>query len=135
MSAIASITINDGAATPVAHTFNPITSVPPVYRENQASLPVVGQGVLRILSTADAGSGLSKVRLVLELPALETATAQNSAGYTAAPKVAYTHKVDATIFLPSRGTAQQRKDLRTLFMNALSNAQIVDAVDNLAAPY
>jgi len=135
MSAIAPIVINDGAATPVAHTFNPVTSVPPFYRESQAGLALVGQGRITVTSSQEAGNGMSKVRAVLELPALETVTAQNAQGYTAQPKVAYTHKVDATFFLPNRGTAQQRKDLRTLFSNLLSNAQIIDNIDNLAPPY
>lgn len=136
MSAIAPIVINDGAATPVAHTFNPFQSVPQAnYRENQTALALVGQGTISIVSSTDLGNGLSKVRVVLALPALEVIGAQNAQGYTASPKVAYTNKVDATFILPNRGTAQQRKDLRTLFSNLLANAQVVDVIENLAQPY
>ena len=135
MSAIGQISINDGASTPVTHVFHPISTFPPLYRENQSGLALVGQGVIQVQTTGDSGSGLNKVRVVLALPALETVSAQNAQGYTAAPKVAYTNKVDATFILPNRGTAQQRKDLRVLMMNALANAQIVDSIDNLAPPY
>lgn len=136
MSAIAPIVINDGAATPVAHTFNPFQSVPQAnYRENQTGLALVGQGSIAIISSTDLGNGLSKVRVVLSLPALETITAQNAQGYTAAPKVAYTNKCDATFILPNRGTAGQRKDLRVLFGNLLANAQVIDVIENLAQPY
>lgn len=78
---------------------------------------------------------MNRVRVVLALPALETVTAQNSAGYTAAPKVAYTNQVSVDFILPNRGTAQQRKDLRVLLSNLLANAQIVDMVENLNRPY
>lgn len=136
MSAIAPITINDGAATPLAHTFNPFQSSPDArYREASTGVALIGQGQLWITVKGDAKSQLNKVTLTLDLPALETATAQNASGYTAGPKVAYDNKVVATFFLPSRGTMQQRKDLRVLFMNALANAQIVDSIDNLALPY
>jgi hypothetical protein len=134
MSAIAPITVNDGQATPAAHTFNPVTSAPPVYREAQAGLPINGQGLLNII-VSPAQKGLQKVRIVLSAPALETATAANAQGYTAAPKVAYTNKVDATFILPERGTSAQRKDLRKLFLNLLDNAQVVDTIDNLQQPY
>lgn len=135
MSAIQPIVINDGAATPVAHTFTPVTSVPPFYRESQSALALVGQGTIELTSKAESGNGMTKVRLVLALPALEAITGSNGAGYTAQPKVAYTNKVDATFFLPNRGSMQQRKDLRVLLMNALANAQVIDAIDNVSQPY
>lgn len=137
MSAIAAIVINDGQATPVAHTFNPVTAAPDqFYRESQSGLALIGQGRItiseKLSTTAD---GLSKVRVKLELPALETITAQNSQGYTAAPKVGYTNTVSVDFFLPNRGTAAQRKDLRVLIGNLLANAQVVDLIENLNTPY
>lgn len=137
MSAIAAIVINDGQATPVAHTFNPVQSTPDqLYREALSALPLIGQGRVSIAEKFNqSADGISKVRTKLELPALETITAQNSQGYTAAPRVAFTHTVVTDYFLPNRGTAAQRKDLRVLNINLQGNAQVVDLVDNLAVPY
>ncbi len=137
MSAIAAIVINDGQATPVAHTFNPIVSGPDqLYRESQSGLALVGQGrVTMSEKLIPNGDGVNRVTLRLELPALETVTAQNAQGYTAAPKVAYTNTVIVQFLLPGRGTAAQRKDLRVLTANLLANAQVVDLVENLATPY
>lgn len=136
MSAIANIAILDGQGTPATHTFYPVQSDPQAnYRENIASLALVGQGTVAISMLSRASDSLQKVRVVLELPALETVTAQNSAGYTASPKVAYSNKVTMDLFLPARGTAAQRKDLRVLASNLLLNAQVVDAIDNLNRPY
>lgn len=136
MSAVSSITIHDGKETPVDHTFYPIqTGELTQFRENLSTIPIIGQGVVSIFTKLDSKSGLNKIRVVLELPALETATGQNAAGYTAAPKVGYLNKVSAEFFLPSRGTAAQRKDLRVLLSNLLTDAVVVDSIDNLNMAY
>jgi len=133
MSAIASIAILDGQGTPVTHTMYPLRSGDKsTWRENQAGLALIGQGVVDM--TVKQGP-LNKVRLLLELPALETATGANSAGYTAAPKVAYSNKAIVELFLPSRATAAQRKDLRVLLSNLLLNATVIDSIENLNVPY
>lgn len=134
MAAISTIVINDGKATPVAHTFNPVQSAPDaVYREGLSSLPLIGQGVID-LRTRTQGE-LNRVKVTLKLPVLETATGANAQGYTAAPKVAYHSTANVEFILPSRGTAEQRKDLRVMLANLLLNAQLVDNVDNLNIPF
>lgn len=136
MAQIASITINDGATTPLAHLFQPLASRPDaVYREAIASLPLAGQGVIELVNRSTAAATLQRVRVKLALPALETASGNNAEGYTAAPKVAYTNSAVLDFILPARGTVQQRKDLRVMFSNLLLNAQVVDLVDNLNTPY
>lgn len=137
MSAIAAIVINDGQATPVAHTFNPVASSPDaLYREAQSGLALIGQGRIGTSTKLTKnGDGVNRVTVKLELPALETITAQNAQGYTAAPKVAYTNTVIVSFLLPGRGTAAQRKDLRVLLGNLLANAQVIDLVENLNVQY
>jgi len=135
MAQIANIVVKDGAATPLDHTFIPTATAPKaMYREGISNLPLVGQGQVMI-GSAVPGAALQRVKMTLALPALETVTGQNADGYTAAPRVAYTNTVQVEFLLPSRGTAQQRKDLRVMLSNLLMNGQVVDAVDNLNAPY
>lgn len=135
MSAIAAITIADGKATPLNHVYNPILSgLISQYRTADSSLPLVGQEVISIRQKA-VNPQVQSVTVALDLPALETATGANSSGYTASPKVAYTNRVTCTFMLPNRGTAAQRTDLRTLLKNLLSNAQVVDFIDNLQPAY
>lgn len=135
MSAIATITIADGKGTPENHVYNPIESGPQsMYRTAVSTLPLIGQEVLKV-HTKKVSPQVQSVTLMIDLPALETATDANSSGYTAAPKVAYTNRVTCTFMLPVRGTAAQRIDLRTLLKNALANAQVIDAVDNMTPAY
>lgn len=136
MSAIANIAIQDGQETPATHTFYPITSGSnSSWRENQVSLPLVGQGTIVQTLKTDVKSGLNRVRLVLDVPALETATSANSQGYTAAPRIAYSNRVTVEFILPSRGTAAQRTDVRALLSNLLKDATVIDTIDNLNTPY
>jgi hypothetical protein len=137
MSAIAAITINDGQATPVAHTFNPIQTDPASYRENgSASTPVIGQPAIDInIKQASGSDAVNRAKVSLRFPVLETVSGESYAGYVAAPKVAYFLQANVEFLLPNRSTLAQRKDLRVLLMNALANAQIVSVVDSLEKPY
>ncbi len=135
MAAIAPIVINDGKATPVAHTLNPVSSVPnPLWRDSVGGLSQNGQVYTSVTRTS-SGKELDKVRIILGAPAMEVASGANAQGYTAAPKVAYEVKADLTIFLPSRALPAQNKDLRVMLANLLQNSQIVDVIDNGVQPY
>lgn len=135
MSDISTITIADGKGTPENHVFQPINSGnDSLFRTANATLPLIGQEVISA-KIKKINPQVSAVVVGIELPALETATSANSSGYTAAPKVAYVNRATLTFMLPVRGTAAQRTDLRTLVKNLLSNAQIIDFVDNLTPGY
>lgn len=127
MAVMASITINDGATTPVAHTFNPVSDSPPewadtdtakLYKHLQNRLTVSSKRVLN-------ANGVNRVKLALSLPT-------GGDGVTVpSNEVSRYSNVVVDFYLPAKGTKQERKDLRTLLLNALQNAQIIDVVDEL----
>ncbi len=137
MSAIANIVINDGQATPVAHTFTPITSSPDaVYHESGSSIPTIGENLITISKKiGQSADGLDKITMTLKLPVLETPSGGTPSGYTAPPAVAYFLQTQASFFLPKRSTPAQRKDLRVLLSNLLANTQVTDAIEKLETPY
>lgn len=137
MAGITNLVINDGASTPVVHTLNPITSgTNTFWRDSVANVPIVGQIGTRIMSKIDQGSGLNKVKIVIDVPSLEVITGTSTqSGYQAAPKVAYSNKVVVDFILPSRGTLQNRKDLLALLKNALADIQVEESITILAPPY
>lgn len=138
MPAIAAITINDGQATPVAHTFNPIETDLPKYRENgNSAVPVAGQSEI-LMSLREAQNnvdGINKAVISLKLPVLETVSGSTIGGYTPGPKVAYYMTAKLECLLPNRSTAAQRKDLRVMLANLLANAQLISMVESLEKPY
>lgn len=137
MSAIAPIIINDGQATPVAHTFNPTEAVPPTYRENgNSAVPAIGQAeIMASLRMAQGGNGINKAVITLKVPVLETISGSTVGGMTPAPEVAYYMTFKGEVLLPNRSTGAQRKDLRVLMKNLLDNAQIISLIDTLERPY
>ena len=137
MAQIATITINDGQTTPVAHAYNPVKSVPPTYRRNGvAGQAVIAQERLMIDTImASAVNGVNKVRLELVIPVVEVPAGGASSGYTAPPAIAHEMRVKVEFFFHNRSDSAGRKDLRVLLSNLLLNAQVVSAIDTLEQPY
>lgn len=135
MASIANIVVNDSAATPVAHTYVPISTSPALWRETSASaLSLAGQPTIKLVSRLDsAASGLNKLRLIVDIPS-EAVLGTADDGYKAAPKVDYSTRAVVEFYLPSRSTLAQRKEARVRLSNLLLNAIIIDSVDNVAPP-
>lgn len=134
MADIANLAIQDGKATPLTHTFYPLKSgMDAAWRTSDSALPLIGQETVNA-RIKRLPSGINVVTLTLDGPALETATGANSSGYTAAPKVGYVNRVKVEFMLPDRGLSSQRKDLRVLLIDLLSEVNIVDIVDNILPP-
>lgn len=122
MSAQANIVAFDGAATPVSHTLVPIgvektgDQFNAFWRENLSSVPVNAQ--VRITQTSrKLKSGVTRVATVVDVPVMESIAGNNSAGYTAAPKVAYVDSVHVVGYFSDRSTAESRRLARQLAVN------------------
>lgn len=126
MSNIASITVFDGAATPVTHTLTPVSvsrkenSVTATWRENTASLPL--EACIRLTVTlTQLNSGIIRKDTIVEVPVMETILNQNAAGYTASPKVAYIDKDVYTKYMHPRSTTNSRRLSRQILVNLMGN--------------
>lgn len=126
MSALANITVFDGAATPVSHTLTAISVVKEKgvvkaeWRENIASLPVYAQ-IRATASLERLRSGVYRVEFRTVVPVMETVTNQNAAGYTAAPKVAYENTVVSIGYFHERSDITGRRLVRQLATNIMGN--------------
>jgi hypothetical protein len=138
MSNIADIVINDGAATPVAHTFAP-DGQPTGYGANYADRATgiqVGFPTIKLnISPAQGKQSLNKVRVRLAVPRLETIAGVDGGGFTPAARLAYLGSFDGTFIFNERATKQERKDVRVLLANLLANVQVVGLVDDLQPLY
>lgn len=132
MSAIANIAIDDGASTPVTHTFGPMSTNPAVYRNGSSSGSANGLAYDETFSIAVRldPKGLSKVDLALVLP-----HDLDGPGFSTDPLTRSYDQVKVSFVFPPSSTTQNRMDARVLIANALLNSQVVDAVDNLNPPY
>jgi len=129
MSQIADITVYDGAATPVAHTLKAISvsrtgnKISALWRESNAALPAYAQIVLS-LDLEQLKSGVWKSKSRVEVPVMESVSGQNSAGYTAAPKVAYVDAMEFTSYSHPRSTITGRRLARQLLINVAGNISV-----------
>jgi len=126
MSAIANITVFDGAATPVSHTLQAVSvtrekgKVEALWREALTGVPVYAQ-VRCTMSIERLKSGIYKVEQRVVVPVMEAILNQNAAGYTAAPKVAHEETIVTTGFFHERSDSAGRRLARQIAVNLTGN--------------
>lgn len=149
MSAIANIVAYDGAATPVLHTFLPVSvvrdkdEVVAEWREALATVPVYAQPRIT-MKLKRMGSGVYRVSSRTSVPVMETVGSQNAAGYTAAPKVAYENTDENVGYFHERSDITGRRLVRQLAVNIMNGVStsvtpvttgpVADLFDLLSAP-
>jgi hypothetical protein len=136
MAQVSNIVVNDGAATPVAHTFKPSRVSPElVTYQDRAAGVVAGFNILTIGTRyADKRNTAQKVTVRMALPTLAVTAPTTTTGIQPVPVAAYECFFAGEFVLPSACTPQNRKDLLALVKNTLANATITAAVEDLDSP-
>jgi len=126
MAQQADITAFDGAATPVSHILlgaglnSDSSSTTALWVEAIPGLPQEAQ--VRFTQVKQKlKSGVTRVTCRVEVPVMESVSGQNSAGYTAAPKVAYVERVEVVGYFAARSTELTRRLAEQLLINILQN--------------
>lgn len=137
MPAFTALTINDGLATPVAHTFAQKTLIgtEATYVDRASGITVGYPTVVVNSMPPTKTSRLSKVRIKVVLPVLEVVNASTYNGITPAPTKAYDLTFDAMFFLPERCTLAQRKDILAYAKNLMANALTTSLVETQETIY
>jgi hypothetical protein len=129
MSAMTNILVKDDANPVVEMTFVPVTDKDgvPFWRTNTAGVPFEGQ--MRLwMSEEQVKSGAYKRTVKLEVPVMETlGTAGTSAGYQAAPKVAYVETHIHTCYSHQRSTQADRANSLKMAVGVLQGASSTTA--------
>lgn len=139
MPAIGNIAINDGAATPVAHTFAPagISGIVASYADRVSGIPV---GYYQLDVSLRPPSAQSKEKMYLatfriKTPILEVTSPSTASGIQPAPTVGYTPIAEVKFWLPERSALQDRKNLRAFVKNLMSDAVVTNLVETLENVY
>lgn len=129
MPALAPIAVADGKATPVTHTFDPVTSNGQKARlaNRSASIPS-GQETLEI-EVREPGSKTAAyaVGITMTRPVVQTVDGQDV--------VVRQNKTSMTIYLAQTSSAADRKDDAIMLSNLLKHATVVDVIQNLSPLY
>lgn len=138
MTAIAALTLADGQATPVNHTFSPdgIDSNLVAKWSDRVGGIAIGFPVVTFSRRApNKGSRNYKVTAKVVFPVLEVTSPSTSTGIQPAPTKAYDLLASVDFVLPERSTQAQRKDLLAFLKNYLASAVITSAVNDFEAVY
>lgn len=139
MAAIANIVINDGKATPVAHTFAPVTSHDMngvAYWTDRSSGVAVGFPELSFkLQTPTKGSRNYKLTGKVSFPVLNVTSPSTGTGIQPLPSVAYAMIADVKLTIPEASLLADRKDFFAFVKNYLANAVWTVAVENYEEVY
>lgn len=139
MTAFASITINDGQATPVAHTFTARRIENGVAKWQDISSGIsVGFPTTQVsLREPIKGSKSPTYRAFLKItvPVMEVVNASTYNGITPAPTKAYEMIANVEFLMPERSVLQNRKDLRAYVANALAQADLKSLFEDLNMIY
>lgn len=143
MPALANLSINDGLATPVAHTFNPVgidKNEVATFEDKVGGVPLgfgrISTSLRRPTSGGlQPGSNSSKsvyrARLKIDVPVLEVTSPSTGSGIQPAPTVAYTAVANVEFVIPARCSLQDRKDILAFMKNLLADNHATNLVVNL----
>lgn len=145
MALAANIVLLDAQATPVSHTFIPIGKDQNgvFWFEDQSQANAIGYWKVSIEvkkplpGAPGAKSGADRVvrvKLAMHEPSMETLGTSDS-GLPPPPTISYIVRSSCEFILPERSTQQNRKDIRKMTGNLISDAQIVSAVENFIPVY
>lgn len=124
------ITLTDAAGTPVNRPFSVIVADPDgsVWKDyaTNGGLPI-GAGTVT-MSLRENSNGTNRLAIKLSLPTLETGDS------FPVPTKAFDCIASAELVFPSRSSLQNRKDLKAMFNDLLSDALVTAAVENFVRP-
>lgn len=132
MTAFADLTLNDGLATPVAHTFKArrIDGIVAKYQDISGGISIGFPTILVSSREPVNGNDNFKVVTKVNLPVLETISGSSYAGVVAAPQLAYTLAYSAEWILPGRSTLAARKDLLAYVKNLMASAVVTALIQD-----
>lgn len=147
MPAFAAITINDGATTPVAHTFNPsglsndamnIAKYADRSGGTAIGFPRITVSLREPVPAKNgqpsAAGRVFRASFQVKVPKLET-LGTNDQGITPPPTLAYTAMFTGEFVIPERASLQDRKDLLAYVKNLLAHAVTTSIVQDLDPVY
>jgi len=137
MAAIATLTLPDGLATPVNHTFSPVNVINGVakWSDRSSGIALGYPTVTYSLRQPVKGSRAYKLSMKVWTPILEQTSPSTSTGIQPAPTKAYDLLFTIEAILPERSTLQQRKDILAYVKAALSNSVVTNGVNDFESVF
>lgn len=129
MPAIASLSINDGQAAPVAHTFSPqsTTGAKAMWADRSPSIPAGYRTISHELAEPNGNRTVNKITMGFMVPVVATVDGSDT--------VVRYNSGQVVLNVNPNSTLQERKDLLAYVANSLDNASVKTSVENLEPFY
>lgn len=138
MPTFATITINDGQGTPVAHAFSPghIKGDIATYMDRVGGI-AVGYPILSISLRAPLAKGARVYKATVKVlsPTLEVTSPSTGTGIQPAPTKGYDCTFIGDFLLPERASKANRADIIAFARNALAHATVKTVIEELENVY
>lgn len=134
MPVMAPLTINDGQATPVAHTFDPSGkdgNGVALFHDRSLGIPLGFPKISLDLSSSNGGANVYRVKIRVDVPTLKAQTGTTAAGYSPEPKVDYTCRGHVEFIIPYQSTAATRADILAYVQNLLADGVVTSMVEDI----
>lgn len=141
MSTAVAISLLDAQATPVAHVFTPVgkDDVGTFWFVDQSAVNAIGFWKISVeikqpgspQPGESSAKRVSRFRIGLHEPVLETLGTQTVSGIIPAPTVSYIPRSFHEFVIPERATLLDRKNVRKMSSLLLADANIISVVENL----
>jgi hypothetical protein len=131
MSAVSDISLYDGQATPVEHTFEPVRvkDEQVIYQDKSGDVVIGWPEVILGNRLPSSSNSNYKATVRINLPITETLDGANH------ETLAYTLRSSHEFMIPNRATAAQRADLMAYAANLIATALVSSLVEDLDLPY
>lgn len=129
MPAIATLTINDGQAAPVAHTFSPqsTTGQKAQWADRSPTIPAGYRTISHELADPNGTRTVHKVTMGFMTPVVATVDGSDT--------VVRYNSGQIILNINPQSTLQERKDIMAYMINTMSNATVKTSVENLEPFY
>ncbi len=129
MPAIAALSINDGLASPVAHTFSPqsTTGAKAMWADRSPSIPAGYRTISHEVADPNGSRTVHKLTFGFMTPTVVTVDGSDTVVRYSSAQVVLNVNPDSTL--------QERKDLLAYVANFLGNATVKTSVENLEPFY
>jgi len=138
MAAIAALTLANGAATPVNHTFSPAPDFASSLARWEDRVDGIALGypvVSMVMRRPTKASRSYKVTAKVVLPVLEVTSPATGTGIDPGPTLSYNLIANVDFVLPERSSLAERKNLLAYFKNFVANAVMTSAIQDFEPVY
>lgn len=133
MTAMAALTLADGQATPVNHTFGVVGKDQQGiarWADRSGGVALGFPQISFVLKNPTSGSRNYRLSAKVVVPVLEQTSASTATGIQPAPTKAYEMIGNIEMVLPERSTQAQRKDLLAYMKNFLASTAVITPAVN-----